>query len=88
MLYTIAHIIQNKAPWLWNMVEKMNAVAFQMLRSSSIAQLNVCCSDGVRLANEDDAHRLQQFFAEHLEDWGYLFCIEEDHPVGEQIFLL
>lgn len=68
MLYTIAHIIQNKAPWLWNMVERMNAVAFQMLRSSSIAQLNVCCSDGVRLANEDDAHRLQQFFAEQPEE--------------------
>lgn len=68
MLYTLAHVIKNKAPWIWSVSEDLNAFVFRMMKAAPLKRLGGCCADGVRLATLDDAGRLAKFFSEQPEE--------------------
>ena len=67
MLYQLAHIIQEKCPWMWEAVEELNA-AVCGLKIGDGKRLQKCMSVGVRLADINDAGRLADFFARQPED--------------------
>ncbi len=67
MLYQLAHIIQEKCPWMWEAVEELNA-AVCGLKIGDGRRLQKCMSVGVRLADINDAGRLADFFARQPED--------------------
>lgn len=67
MLYQLAHIIQEKCPWMWEAVEELNA-AVCGLKIGDGKRLQKCMSVGVRLADINDAGRLEDFFARQPED--------------------
>ena len=67
MLYKLAHIIQHNLPFLWNAVEECNALVFGIQKSKGLRTLGDCCSNGIRLATEDDAEALAGFFSRQPE---------------------
>ena len=54
MLYRLAHIIQEKFPWLWEVVEDLNAVVCG-LKIGNIDCLQECLMKDVRIASINDA---------------------------------
>ena len=68
MLYKLAHTIQKKMPWLWDMAEDVNAAVFAMMKRRGLKRLDECCDSGVRVAQENDAAALAQFFARQPKD--------------------
>lgn len=66
MLYELAHTIQKKAPWIWEVVESLNATlcGWKIGRG----RLQECLADGVRIADINDAGCLADFFARQPED--------------------
>lgn len=67
MLYQLAHIIQEKCPWMWEAVEELNA-AVCGLKIGDGKRLQKCMSVGVRLADINDAGRLADFFVRQPKD--------------------
>lgn len=67
MLYQFAHAIQEKIPWLWEVVENLNA-AFCGIKIGKRLQLQDCLTGGMRIADVDDAGRLADFFAYQPEE--------------------
>lgn len=67
MLYKLAHAIQLKFPWAWNVVEELNA-AVCGLKIGDKNRLRKCMIDGVRMADVNDAGRLSDFFARQPEE--------------------
>lgn len=67
MLYKLAHIIQEKCPWMWEAVEELNAAVCGW-KIGDGTHLQKCMSVGVRIANINDADRLADFFARQPED--------------------
>ena len=55
-------MIQKKCPWLWEVVEGLNA-AFCGIKIGKRLQLQDCLTGGVRIADINDAGRLADFFA-------------------------
>lgn len=68
MLYELAHTIQNRTPWLWKGIEDINSVLFSLRLMGKKDAMKAIMVGGVRMAEEDDAERLAQFFAEQPED--------------------
>ena len=66
MLYKLAHIIQDKCPWMWEAVEELNAAVCGW-KIGDGTRLQQCMSDGVRLTDINDAGRLADFFARQPE---------------------
>jgi hypothetical protein len=62
MLYELAHMVQTKIPWAWEMVESLNAVICG-LKIGHRRSLQKCLIPCVRLAEINDAGRLADFFA-------------------------
>lgn len=62
MLYQLAHVIQKKCLWLWEVTEALNA-AFCGIKIGKRLQLQDCLTGGVRIADVSDAGRLADFFA-------------------------
>lgn len=47
MLYEIAHILRDRMPWLWDMVERLNAMLFQMRYGKRVRSVEAnVCGDG------------------------------------------
>ena len=67
MLYQLAHMIQKKCPWLWEVAEGLNA-AFCGIKIGKRLQLQDCLTGGMRIADVDDAERLADFFAHQPEE--------------------
>lgn len=67
MIYELAHTIQAKIPWLWEIIEELNAV-FCGVKIGDGTHLQKCLSVGVCIANIKDAGRLADFFARQPED--------------------
>ena len=67
MLYKLAHLIQEKIPWIWEVVEELNAGVCG-LKIGSGQRLQECLSESVRLADINDAGRLADFFARQPEE--------------------
>ena len=80
MLYNLAHTIQDKLPWVWDMVEEANAAVFALQKSRRLKALDACCEPGVRLATEADAAALALFFARQPEE---AFRWFRPHPFDE-----
>ena len=68
MLYNLAHTIQDKLPWVWDMVEEANAAVFALQKSRRLKALDACCEPGVRLATEADAAALPESEAKDVSD--------------------
>ena len=69
MIYELAHIVQNKMPWVWDLVEWMNSVLFTARYGNKVVCQEVT-QDGltVRLVKKEDAKALAAFFAEQPEE--------------------
>ena len=67
MIYELTHAIQAKIPWLWEIVEELNA-AVCGLKIGDGTCLQKCVSDCVRQADINDAGRLADFFARQPAD--------------------
>ena len=67
MLYQLAHMIQKKCLWLWEVAEALNAV-FCGIKIGKRLQLQDCLTGGVRIADVNDAERLADFFAYQPEE--------------------
>lgn len=67
MLYKLAHIIQRKYPWIWEAVENFNAFLCG-LKIGNEQHLQECLSEGVRIADINDAGRLADFFVRQPEE--------------------
>ena len=67
MLYQFAHAIQEKIPWLWEVVENLNA-AFCGIKIGKRLQLQDCLTGGMRIADSNDAGHLADFFAHQPEE--------------------
>ena len=67
MLYKLAHIIQEKCPWIWNCVEAINAMLCG-LKIGRVGRLQGCLVDGVRVVDINDAERLVDFFVRQPEE--------------------
>ena len=67
MLYRLAHFIQEKCPWLWEVVEDLNA-AVCGLKIGNSDRLQECLMIDVRIAGINDAERLADFFARQPEE--------------------
>ena len=76
MLYRLAHIIQEKFPWLWEVVEDLNAVVCG-LKIGNIDCLQECLMKDVRIASINDAGGLADFFARQPEE-----CFKWFRPHG------
>lgn len=62
MLYELAHILQTRTPWLWKGVEALNGMVCGW-KIGDVQSLQSCLSDGMRIADVNDAERLADFFA-------------------------
>jgi len=67
MLYGLAHWMQSKLPWLWEIVEKLNAVICG-LKIGNEQKLRECLLADVRIAGMNDAGQLADFFAQQPEE--------------------
>lgn len=67
MLYKLAHTIQTKIPWLWEGVEALNSMVCGW-KIGDVQSLQSCLSDGMRIADVNDAKRLADFFARQPEE--------------------
>ena len=67
MLYELAHTIQTKIPWLWEGVEALNSMVCGW-KIGDVQSLQSCLSDGMRIADVNDAKRLADFFARQPEE--------------------
>lgn len=67
MLYKFAHLVQGKCPWIWETVENLNAFLCG-LKIGDEQHLQEWLSEGVRIADVNDAGRLADFFARQPEE--------------------
>lgn len=67
MLYRLAHVVQARMPWIWDVVELLNASVCGW-KIGNRARLQGCMIESVRLADTNDAGRLADFFARQPED--------------------
>lgn len=67
MLYELAHTLQTKMPWLWEGVEALNGMVCGW-KIGDVQSLQSCLSDGMRIADVNDAERLADFFARQPEE--------------------
>lgn len=67
MLYKLAHVLQEKFPWLWECVEAINAMLCG-LKIGGTGRLQECLMGDVRIADINDAGRLTDFFARQPEE--------------------
>ena len=68
MLYQLAHIIQARCPWIWELVEHLNATVFSWRVGERRKRMGSCLSEGIRLARKEDAEALAAFFARQPEE--------------------
>ena len=67
MLYKLAHVVQARMPWIWDVVESVNAAVCGW-KLGNKTRLQKCMMQGVRLADINDAGRLADFFSRQPED--------------------
>lgn len=67
MLYKLAHIIQEKCPWIWDCVEAFNATICG-LKIGDVRRLQSCLVSSLRIADSNDAGHLADFFARQPEE--------------------
>ena len=67
MVYKLAHTIQERMPWLWEIIEELNA-ALCGLKIGDRSKLKACVSVPVRIADVNDAGRLVDFFSRQPEE--------------------
>ena len=71
MLYTIAHVIRDNLGWLWNLIEKMNSVAFSMRYSSRLKHFSFSTiPEGYQIVSLRDipTGRMVEFFKHQPEE--------------------
>lgn len=76
MLYEIAHLLRDKMPWLWDLVERLNAMLFQMRYGKRVrsVEANVCgerhapCGYKVVPIRDMETESLVRFFARQPEE--------------------
>lgn len=68
MLYELAHSVQKRCPWIWDVVEWMNSALFGVMKAGKLKRLRGCLVDGVRLADVKDCGLLAQFFEKQPEE--------------------
>lgn len=73
MLYEITHYIQSKMPWLWDVFEEGNALAFSLLHYRKLKDIpglleNISDKYHVTIAINEDAKALTQFFVQQPEE--------------------
>ncbi len=73
MLYEITHFVQDKMPWVWNMVEWANAEVFALQHRKGLNEIPVLLekyTDRFRVvvASEEDAKAMAKFFTEQPEE--------------------
>lgn len=67
MIYKLAHTIQERMPWLWEVIEELNSVLCG-LKIGDKRKLRACVLTPVRIADVNDAGRLSGFFARQPEE--------------------
>ena len=67
MLYEFAHIIQMRTPWLWDVVEVLNATICGC-RIRNVQRMQGRFAEDIRIADINDAGRLADFFARQPEE--------------------
>lgn len=67
MIYEIAHWVQNRCPWIWEGIEKVNA-ALLSVKFGSRRKLQALLKGNIRLADINDAGRLTDFFARQPQE--------------------
>ncbi len=85
MLYEIAHVVRDRMPWLWDLVNGMNAMLFQMRYGRRLRSIeaNVCgmrqmlSGYGVVPICDMETERLVQFFSRQPEE---AFRFFKPHP--------
>lgn len=73
MLYEITHFVQDKMPWVWNMVEWANAEVFALQHRKGLNEIPVLLekyTDRFRVvvASKEDAKAMAKFFTEQPEE--------------------
>ena len=68
MLYELAHLMQDRLPWLWHGVEELNSALFSLRLMGKKAKMSACLMQGIRIAGKEDAALLAKFFAEQPEE--------------------
>ena len=63
MVYELAHIVQQRLPWIWDGVEAVNAALFMAKVQGRMSRLEDACVGGARIVGVEDAERLADFFA-------------------------
>ena len=63
MVYELAHIVQQRLPWIWDGVEAVNAALFMAKVQGRMSRLKDACDGGARIVGVEDAERLAGFFA-------------------------
>ncbi len=85
MLYKIAHVVRDRIPWLWDLVNGLNAMLFQMIYGRRLRRVeaDVCGARHV-LSGYDvvpirdmETERLVQFFSRQPEEAFWFF---KPHP--------
>lgn len=67
MLYGLAHVVQARMPWIWDVVESINAFVCGW-KIGNRNHLQECMTHGVRMADVNDAGRLADFFVRQPEE--------------------
>ena len=63
MVYELAHIVQQRLPWIWDGVEAVNAALFTAKVQGKMSRLKDACVSEARIVGVEDAERLAEFFA-------------------------
>lgn len=67
MLYELAHTLQARTPWLWEGVETLNGMVCGW-KMGDVKSVQSCLPENMRIADVNDAERLEDFFARQPEE--------------------
>ena len=72
MLYTLAHILRDKCPWIWEAMEGLNSILFSLLYGRKLKRIDKVLENYqnpylVQSLKENDLKALVQFFDEQPE---------------------
>lgn len=89
MLYEIAHVVRDRMPWMWDVVNRLNAMLFQMRYGKKVRSVEAnlrfthFMPDGFDIVpiRDMDTERLVQFFSRQPEE-AYRFF--KPHPFDAQ----
>ncbi len=83
MIYELAHLIKNRFPFLWDVIEWGNSAAFFVVNRKKLRALDATVAEGLpsdltmKMLQECDVEPLYEFFSEQPEDSFKFF-----HPHG------